>query len=37
MVLYRVGMAECLIILAVLIIVAGLAYRSGSLRRRRPK
>jgi hypothetical protein len=33
--LFRVGLSECLIILVVLIIVAGLAYRGGYFRGRR--
>jgi len=33
--LFRVGMSECLIILIVLLIVAGLAYRGGYFRGRR--
>jgi hypothetical protein len=33
--LFRVGITECLIILVVLIIVAGLAYRGGYFRGRR--
>ena len=31
----RIGWTECLIILLVLIIVAGLAFRGGSMRGRR--
>ena len=33
--LFRVGTGECLIILVVVIIVAGLAYRGGYFRGRR--
>jgi hypothetical protein len=33
--LFRVGTGECLIILVVLIIVVGLAYRGGYFRGRR--
>jgi hypothetical protein len=32
---YRIGIPECLIILVVLSIVAGLAYRGGYFRGRR--
>lgn len=35
--LFRVGLPECLIILVVLLIVAGLAYRGGYYRARRRK
>jgi hypothetical protein len=33
--LFRLGTGECMIILVVLIIVAGLAYRGGYFRGRR--
>jgi hypothetical protein len=33
--LFRLGITECLIILVLLIIVAGLAYRGGYFRGRR--
>jgi hypothetical protein len=32
---FRIGTGECLIILAMLVIVAGLAYRGGYFRGRR--
>ena len=35
--LFRLGLPECLIILVVLLIVAGLAYRGGYFRARRRK
>jgi hypothetical protein len=33
--LFRVGIGECMIVLVVLIIVVGLAYRGGYFRGRR--
>jgi len=33
--LFRVGIGECMIILVVVIIVAGMAYRGGYFRGRR--
>ena len=35
--LFPIGLPECLIILVVLLIVAGLAYRGGYYRARRRK
>jgi Sec-independent protein translocase protein TatA len=34
---FRIGWSECLIILVILLIVVGLAYRGGYFRARRPK